>query len=325
MSLTSVLKADTALAHRLTGLVPAEEITDPRQLSLKAPPLTKHYSLVGTAFDYLFRFEVQRRNPSAIARRWVASVAVELLKPVKGNREGAALALPGVDDQVAVAAEAEDILREAEACVVAYVKLEKPSDLQLAEAARHAIRLAKLDVIYRAGIVDPALGSTDPLDVRDLTGLLRVVPFEGAMAPCLLGKVWLNPTFGRFSVGIQGADADIVTSTMLIDLKTTIKPDFRPHLPQIVGYAMLAEAYRTDGATEFPLVESVGLYLARQGALISLPMTPVRQNRDFRGTFEALMNHCREAPLSLEDVRAMKTDSAPRGSVRKAQPTKRGR
>ena len=43
---------------------------------LLAPPLTKHYSLVGTAFDYLLRFYVERLNPNAITKKWVAEFAI---------------------------------------------------------------------------------------------------------------------------------------------------------------------------------------------------------------------------------------------------------
>lgn len=41
---------------------------------LLAPPLTKHYSLVGTAFDYIFRFYLKRVNPLAVERsHWVSA------------------------------------------------------------------------------------------------------------------------------------------------------------------------------------------------------------------------------------------------------------
>ena len=47
---------------------------------IKAPPLTNHYGLVGTAFDYSLRFYLQRLNPNSIASKWVAEDAVILLK-----------------------------------------------------------------------------------------------------------------------------------------------------------------------------------------------------------------------------------------------------
>ena len=47
--------------------------------SLKVEPLTTNYTLVGTAFDYLLRFELQRRAPYAIAKRLVAESAPDLI------------------------------------------------------------------------------------------------------------------------------------------------------------------------------------------------------------------------------------------------------
>ena len=39
---------------------------------LKAPPQTKNYSLVGTAFDYLLRFHIENLNANSITSPWVA-------------------------------------------------------------------------------------------------------------------------------------------------------------------------------------------------------------------------------------------------------------
>lgn len=36
------------------------------EVDLLAPPLTDHYWLVGTAFDYLLRFYIKFLNPKAI-------------------------------------------------------------------------------------------------------------------------------------------------------------------------------------------------------------------------------------------------------------------
>jgi len=41
-----------------------------------APPLTKNYSLVGTAFDYLMRFYIEYLNPKSITKKWVAELAI---------------------------------------------------------------------------------------------------------------------------------------------------------------------------------------------------------------------------------------------------------
>ena len=56
---------------------PLERIT--LKGDIKAPPMTKHYSLVGTAFDYLLRFYLEKENPNCVTEPWVAESAVPLL------------------------------------------------------------------------------------------------------------------------------------------------------------------------------------------------------------------------------------------------------
>lgn len=53
--------------------------TDGQSIAIKVKPRSKRYSLVGTAFDYLLRFELQRRAPHAISRPWIAKAAANRL------------------------------------------------------------------------------------------------------------------------------------------------------------------------------------------------------------------------------------------------------
>lgn len=46
---------------------------------LLAPPQSRRYGLIGTAFDYLLRFHIQRLNPKAVHRLWIAEAAVSRL------------------------------------------------------------------------------------------------------------------------------------------------------------------------------------------------------------------------------------------------------
>jgi len=47
-----------------------------------ARPLTKHYRLVGTAFDYVMRFYIKRINPKAVTSQWVSETALRLLRTI---------------------------------------------------------------------------------------------------------------------------------------------------------------------------------------------------------------------------------------------------
>ena len=83
---------------------------------------------------------------------------------------------------------------------------------------RMAILLAKIDPIYRAGYVDQNINVVDNRDIQDLRNLINLVDKNSFIANkmCLL-----NPTFGKASVLVGGADADIVIDNQIIDFKTT--------------------------------------------------------------------------------------------------------
>lgn len=79
---------------------------------------------------------------------------------------------------------------------------------------------------------------------------------------------FLNPTFaGSHDVG--GADADVIVSTCLIDLKTTTWPNLkRDWLHQLLGYVLL------DYDDKYHL-EWVALYMARQGKLLAWKLADI--------------------------------------------------
>ena len=75
----------------------------------------------------------------------------------------------------------------------------------------------------------------------------------------------LNPVFAQSSA-VGGADADLISDGMLLEIKTTINPRIDgAWIRQLLGYLLL------DTAGEFE-VTSLGLYLARQGRLLVWPL-----------------------------------------------------
>lgn len=194
MSLTSFLRkkstADVRQRFKAEFIMPLHDVTR----KLAAPPLTENYSLVGSAFDYLLRFYVERLNPKAKTQKWIAEEAVldyDLKKP-------------------------HTILAEAKVQYRQYIQSGK-IDNKLLHAVIH---LAQLDVLYRAGDDSyyDSVGVVDPKDVKDLKRLISLVQpkmFKAKKA-CVL-----NPTFGRASELVWGADCDLVVDDALIEIKTT--------------------------------------------------------------------------------------------------------
>ena len=73
--------------------------------------------------------------------------------------------------------------------------------------AEHALRLARLDPIYRVGYIGSELfAENSPQQIDELLDLLACVPFDGLIGT----EILLNPTFGWYSSLVGGADADLV-------------------------------------------------------------------------------------------------------------------
>jgi hypothetical protein len=255
MSLTALLDLkDVKAKFRETFTIP--KVAAPSVLA--APAMTKNYSLVGTAFDYLLRFCLQRRYLFAIAKEWIASVAPFLLKPGSPAHKLA-----------------DQILDTAKQQHHSYLSDGKLTD----DLLRSCLLLAQLDPVYRRKEIVPDLGQVDERDILDLRNLISIVP-EPAFAPtsvCLL-----DPTFGAASLLVSGADVDLVLDDALIDIKTTIKPTLkREHFDQIIGYYILYRLAGIDNAPAKHSINRLSIYSARYASLQSFPVHSIASESEF--------------------------------------------
>jgi hypothetical protein len=131
-------------------------------------------------------------------------------------------------------------------------------------------RLSHLDMVYRefklpSGPVprDGLMPAPERQDIDDVVSMLsKSKKFLDSNRFSQSSIIALNPTFGRYSELVGGADADIITSSSLIDLKTTSHPSIDNYeLAQIVGYYMLLRMNNenplqvsTDETSQFPAV-----------------------------------------------------------------------
>jgi hypothetical protein len=236
---------------------------------LLVEPQSKRFMLVGSAFDYLLRFELQRRAPHTLTDKWTAEYAPEILWGVteKGGR--------GLDVFVdlepkyymapaEVANRARTIILDSKAAVSSYVQCQAPEHDEQVDLAAHAIRLAKLDDVYHASRLDRRFQEADHEDVDDLLAMLAVVPFDALIHPSVM---LLNPNFGQASKLVGGADADLIGGDMLVDFKTTKSDEVTAdNLDQLLGYFLLGRHQRRVGAT-FPEINRFALYFCRHGHL----------------------------------------------------------
>lgn len=242
MSLTSLLKSGEARS-RFGAAFPKTPMT--AEPELVAPVQTERPGHVGTAFDYLFRFTLRRLNPENVqGEKWTAEVALRLLNGADAKRGASAI-------------------NEAKAARDAYVSSGDVT-LHLLEAC---LELARLDVAARTrGQYD--IGQIDavrPEDLDDLRRLHETIPTDRFRAEnlCLL-----NPTFGKASGLVGGADADVLVDDLLLDIKTVQDASFsRNMLNQLVGYYTLHVIEGIGGLDPRPAIRRIGVYFSRHAYL----------------------------------------------------------
>ena len=261
-----------------------QEFTKPKfsaEKSLLAPPLTKNYGVVGTAFDYLFRFYLKRLNTKAIERKWVAENAVRVLFMYK---EGFILDLTTgkmcvepdeVTDKADLALfhKIERILSEARSRYQVYLKTGKITKPLLTSV----ILLANLDLIIRVGGFGDyvELDVVSGEDIKDLTKLVEIINPEIFKAT---KNCFLNPTFGAASELVGGADADVIIDDTLIEIKMVKKLELkRDYFDQLLGYYCLSKI----GCIKDYTIKYLSVYFSRHAYFYTIPIQDYIKQTDF--------------------------------------------
>lgn len=276
MSLTSLLSTKEGRAV----LKPLEFKSHKLSTEMSAPPLTKNYKGVGTAFDYLARWHLEHRYSDKIAPReeWIADAGVELARNTYRLKAGNepdfnqtdTISGAGVPPDTPVHVlerawrDASRILDGAKSGYRQYLE----TGIADAQTAAAALSLVDLDAIFRTGDLTYFLrtkGGTKP-DAHDITDVLNL---HGALTESStlhqeLGRansISLNPDFDKTGQLVGGADADIIADDMLIDIKTTKFPKFeRKYWEQLCGYCALASLQGMS-------IRRVAIYFSRFGVL----------------------------------------------------------
>ena len=102
-------------------------------------------------------------------------------------------------------------------------------------------------------------------------------------------KIIYNPSFGKYSQSIGGADADVIINDTLIDFKTTTCLNYNnsciKNLKQLVGYYLLN--YLNKGV----LINTLYLYYTRYGIFIEKELTN-KEKSILKKMSEKFNNYC---------------------------------
>lgn len=279
MSLTSILRSDDQIRDLFKVFFDKPRL--PAGPEMKAPPNTENYAMIGTAFDYLLRFEVARLNSDKTdnERRggWVAEKAAEQISDPELQKEA--------QDMVESARERRD----------EYISTGEMTDSLL----RSVIHLARLDPIFRARRGHDKIGADiNSGDIEDLHQLLAVVPRDQFKSEKLC---FLNPTFGMGSLLVGGADGDLVIDDKIIDFKTTKKWSVRRRsFNQLIGYYTLHKIDGVERIEPKPEIRRLCVYFSRHGVMHTYHIQDLVEPDDFEEFMEKFEQRCeaRRPPLS---------------------------
>jgi ankyrin repeat protein len=223
---------------------------------IKAPPLTQNYSLIGTSFDYLLRFYIQKYNQNCITKQWIAEKALEILESIS------------LEDKLI--GEVKENVREARENYNKFLEDGIISENLL----KSCILLGRIDPIFRARYIDPNINVVNKEDIQDMKNLIELVNKKDFISN---NKSILNPTFGKASKLIGGADADMIIDNNLIDIKTTKELKFtKDHYYQLIGYYLLS-IYGGIDNYDIP-IKNISIYYSRYGILYTIP-APTRNEK----------------------------------------------
>ena len=294
------------------------------QAELKAPPLTTNYTVVGTAFDYLLRFYLQRLNKDTFEDRgsWVADSAFRTLTEFTLPRKGKQVATGFRQDKIY---KTKDLLK---IVVDQYAQTKSNHSKFLKdgnvtdELVANTLYLAKLDVYARAGIIDQNFDFHHPDDIADIKAMLSLIDNDKFTAKT---KCYFNPTFGAGSAIVGGADADLIIDNTLIDIKATknLKLD-RDHLNQTLGYYILSLIGGVNLKPYARPIENIGIYFARHGELWTVPISSFGDSQKFSDFKDWFIPYVKPKEKTLKEWYAVIDDfiqMAIRLDTKKSEPT----
>ena len=123
------------------------------------------------------------------------------------------------------------------------------------------------------------IGAVHTDDIRDLKQLISAVD---AKLFCASKLCLVNPTFGRASELVGGADADLVIDDIIIDIKTTKKLSLeRTAFSQVMRYYVLHHIRNAGRMRAQPKISRVGIYFSRYGYLHVMHLSEIIDSKTF--------------------------------------------
>jgi hypothetical protein len=288
MSLTSIItgKEHQELRDKFKIVFPRPSFNI--KTEILAPPLTSNHAIVGQAFDYLLRFNLEYKFKEKI-NSWGSWVADSSFRMIYNSINKSTTKEISVGYKKDIKKDRIQFIRMLES---EYLQAKNNYETHLKngdltdELIKSCLFLARLDVYLRAGMIDAKLGNENDLDANDIRNLFSIIKPEDFKVEKFC---YINPTFREGSVLVGGADADLIIDGTLIDLKVTKTLELkREYLNQIIGYYVLSLIGGMNQEAQISPIKSIGIYFARHGQLWKTSISDIADESmfvDFKNWF----------------------------------------
>jgi len=252
-----------------------------KDVKIKVSPRTTNFALVGTAFDYLFRFYIEYKyslNPSY--KHWVTYGIIDNLDVSNGGFFANQILAPDKYKK--------SLMLEFSKSVASYSKFLESGEISK-EICIGVLFLGQLEVAARnpSYFQRQNTGLYDENDIDDLTNLFNNINSD--FLDSKIKQIYLNPSFGSLS---GGADGDLIIGDTLIDIKTTkffkLK---REWFNQIICYYFLSLIDGVNGKMPQVPVKNIGIYFARHGFLWTISCDELGDSKKMFSFMEWLFDY----------------------------------
>ena len=280
MSLTSLLTTKTekgqAVRNLFKGLFTLPKLST-KNFQIVSDSISTNFTIIGSAYDYLLRFTIEKHySEKTYSNGWIAERQLRHFRhdnvfdgPIPDlNMDEIKKFFEKQKKENHIVINKFDVLKKE---VNKYIYTSAAICDKVIEAS---LFFSRLDLFHRLGqtarkyILDTPT-KNDILDLKKLIHNTDINLFKPNK------KAILNPTFGIGSRLVGGADADLITDNILIDIKVTNEMVLkRKYFNQLIGYYIL---YLIGGIDNFKniTIDSIGIYFARYNYLWSIKINEI--------------------------------------------------
>ena len=234
--------------------------------------------LVGIAFDYFLRIYAQRLNNKYFEKELIAKKALPILGPCDIETFDLVASEP-VYEKNEYTDYALDTLKDLDAFRKKYLKNGQISN----DFLICILKVSQFDLIYRSGVFLGYFKKIEDYQVDDLRKIVMNIKES-----YFRGKQYVigNPSFGKASRLVGGADGDLIIDQKMVEVKTVKSTaKWKEYLRQLLAYYALLENGGVDGISFSVKIDTLSIYFSRHAEMVDFPLISIFQSKNEKESF----------------------------------------